>query len=158
MRVDTMLKPMYFEDFYPGLILTSPKCRVSKKEIIDFAAEWDPQDFHLDEEAAKNSVFGDISACSAHIFAIMSKLGGFMTPGLEPQVIAGLGFDKLRMIKPLFAEDVVSFQDRIQIARRSKSKADRGIVTSHGQLINQHNEVVFEADTTFLIKVKPHSV
>lgn len=149
------LTPMWFEDFRPGLNLLSLPYTVSREEVIAFATEWDPQPFHLDDEAAKQSVFGRLSACSAHIFSLVSKLAPQLTPNHDPQVVAGLGFDKLRTIKPLYAEDTVQFNDIIHSARRSKSRPEWGIITSHGKLINQHDEVIFEIQTSFMMQCDP---
>ena len=151
---DTVTTALYFEFFTPGLVLESAPYTVSREEIIAFASEWDPQPFHLDDEAAANSVFGRISACSAHIFALSNKLADGLTPG-EAQVLAGLGFDKMRMLLPLYAGDTIILRDETLAARVSRSNPERGIVTTRSQLHNQHDEVIFSTETSFLMVRDP---
>ena len=147
---DPASTPLYLEFFQPGLVLESDPYTVSREEIIAFASEWDPQPFHLDDEAAANSVFGRISACSAHIFALSNKLADGLVPG-DAQVLAGLGFDKMRMLLPLYAGDTIFLRDETLEARVSRSNPDRGIVTTRSELINQHDEVIFSTQTAFLM-------
>ena len=148
---------LYFEFFTPGLVLESAPYTVSREEIIAFASEWDPQPFHLDDEAAANSVFGRISACSAHIFSLSNKLSIDLTPG-DAQVLAGLGFDKMRMLLPLFAGDTIYLRDETIDVRVSRSRPERGVVTTRSQLINQHNEVIFSTETAFLMERDPANI
>ncbi len=145
---------LYFEFFQPGLVLESATYTVSREEIIAFAREWDPQPFHLDDEAAANSVFGRISACSAHIFALSNKLADGLVPG-DAQVLAGLGFDKMRMLLPLFADDTIYLRDETLETRVSRSNPERGIVTTRSELINQHGEKIFSTETSFLMQRAP---
>ena len=94
---------------------------VTKKEIIDFARRWDPQPFHVDEEAARSSIYGGITACTAHIFAIVCRLDAEMETKLAG--IAGLGFDEMRVHQPLRAGDTVHIMSECMDVRRSKSKS-----------------------------------
>ena len=113
------------------------------KEIIEFASTWDPQPFHIDEEAAKASVFGGLTACSAHIFSIFCITSQRWQSGVVQQAVAGLGFDEMRMHKPVFAGDTLNCISRVDSLRASRSRPDCGIVSFLTRLENQQGEIVF---------------
>lgn len=140
---------LYFEDYYVGREFPARPYTITQKEIVEFATRWDPQPFHIDEEAAKNSVFGGISACSSHIFAIFCSMSQHMDT--KSAALAGLGFDELRMHAPVRPDDVLRFSSTVTVVRRSRSKPDRGIIVSKGTLTNQDDVVVFSAETSFLV-------
>jgi acyl dehydratase len=140
---------LYFEDYYEGLEFGARPYRVTKDELISFATKWDPQTFHTDEEAAKDSVFGGLSACSSHTFAIFCSMAQFMDT--KSAALAGLGFDKLRMLAPVRPDDLLHFTSKVLEVRRSRSKPDRGIIRSEGTLTNDDGEAVFRGESTFLI-------
>ena len=142
---------IYLEDLIVGNKFKSPQYTVVKQESIDFAMHWDPQPFHIDELAAKQ-IYGRLTACSAYIFATFCKLSNrlYDDEGVV-QVIAGLGFDELRIHKPLFVEDTVHVEAEITGSRRSKSKPDRGIMTVTNKMYNQNGELIFTIDSTAMI-------
>jgi len=86
---------LYFEDAEIGTICAAGPYLVKKNEIIQFAKQYDPVPRHLDGEAAARSIFGGLTASSAHTFAVFISL----TPKLQPRlhVLAGMGFDELRL-------------------------------------------------------------
>ena len=132
----------YLEDHHVGHVITSGKAEVTKEEIIDFARRWDPQPFHVDEEAARSSIYGGITACTAHIFAIVCRLDAEMETKLAG--LAGLGFDEMRVHQPLRAGDSVHITSECTDVRRSKTKPDRGIVWFEHLGFNQRDEIVCE--------------
>lgn len=148
-------KKFYFEDYRVGDSYPTDSHRVGKEEIIAFARQWDPQPWHTDEEAARASVFGGLTACSAHIFSIFSMISPRWSNGAIQQPIASLGFDQLRMLKPVYAGDTLHCVSNVETARRSSSKPDRGIVASRVDMHNQHGEVVFSVLATFMIASNP---
>jgi acyl dehydratase len=147
-----MSELIFLEDFQVGLHRRSGTHRVSKEEIIDFARTWDPQPFHVDEEAARTSIYGGLVACSAHIFALFTRLANSMEP--RAAALAALGFDELRTRQPLRAGDSVYFRSECLDVRRSRTKPDRGIVAGAGTLINQHGGIVFSAKTAFMVQCR----
>ena len=124
-------------------------------KIIEFAKKWDPQPWHIDESAARASHFGGLTACSAHIFSIFCITSQRWQSGVVQQAIAGLGFDEMRMHKPVYAGDTLRCVSIVDTARASRSKPDRGIVVYQTQLINQHNEVVFSIKASTLMARDP---
>lgn len=147
-----MKEKFYFENYRVGDQYKANAYTVGKEEIIDFAKKWDPQPFHVDEDAAKASIFGGLTACSAHIFAIYCATSQRWEIDVEQQVLASLGFDEVRMHQPVFAGDSLYCLNKVEMVRESKSKPDRGIVATRCELINQRDEVVFSILSTYLMK------
>lgn len=143
----------YLEDHHVGFVITSGKAEVTKQEIIDFARRWDPQPFHVDEEAARSSIYGGITACTAHIFAIVCRLDAEMETKLAG--LAGLGFDEMRVHQPLRDGDTVHLTSECTDVRRSKTKPDRGIVKIRTKLFNQRNELIFSLLATTMVASRP---
>jgi acyl dehydratase len=143
-------KLKYLEDHQIGDVVRSLPYAVTPEEIIAFASKWDPQPWHIDEELAKQSPYGGLTACSAHIFAIFTGLATSLPE--QPAAIAGLGFDEIRVLRPLRAGDSVSLVSECIEARRSRTKHDRGIVRSRGVLISRAGETVFSIISTFMVQ------
>jgi acyl dehydratase len=139
----------YLEDYEVGLVIRSGRRLVTKEEIVDFAKSWDPQPFHIDEDAARASIHGGIIACTAHIFAIICRLGAEMET--KDAGLAALGFDEMRIHQPLRAGDTVYFTAECTEVNRSRTKPDRGVVKTQSELFNQRNELVFSMCCTFML-------
>jgi len=134
----------YFEDMPVGLVLRSIDYVVAREEVIAFARKWDPQPFHIDEEAARRSVFGGLTACSAHIFSMFSIISQQPLDGSRIVALAGLGFEELQLRKPVYAGDTLYCESTVLDARRSASKPDRGVIAQRAALVNQRGEAAFE--------------
>ena len=147
-------KAIYFEDFHVGDQHRTVSLLVTREEVIAFAKKWDPQPWHIDEALARQSIFAGLTACTAHIFSLFSILSQQWEGGEQQQALASLGFDEMRMLKPVYAGDTLYCRNTVELARGSKSKTDRGIVASRCELINQHDEVVFSILSTFLMARK----
>ncbi len=132
-----------FEDFVPGEITTFGAYLVTKEEVIAFASQFDPQPFHLDEEAGRASMLGGLAASGWHTCAIMMRLmfDHFMDGSTS---IGAPGIDEVRWIRPVFPGDVLSVRREILEARPSASRPDRGVVRFRFELMNQKGEVVME--------------
>jgi acyl dehydratase len=148
-------KPFYFDDHIVGAEHAAGTYSVTAQEIIEIAGKWDPQPWHVDENVAKASHFGGLTACSAHIFSIFCITSQRWESGVLQQAIAGLGFDEMRMHKPVYAGDTLRCISVIDTARVSRSKPDRGIVIYHTHLVNQHNERVFSIKASTLMARDP---
>ncbi|WP_101757931.1 MaoC/PaaZ C-terminal domain-containing protein [Oceanicoccus sp. KOV_DT_Chl] len=148
-------KRLYFEDCNEGDRYLTVKYPVTAEEIIEFANKWDPQPWHIDEQQAKASFFGGLTACSAHIFSIFSIISQQWENGVVQQAFAGLGFDEMRMLKPVYAGDTLQCESVISMVRESKSQPDCGIVTYSTTLFNQNSEAVFSIKASSLMKKNP---
>ena len=144
-------RKIYFEDCKVGDRHNTVSIKVEKQEVIDFARQWDPQPWHIDEALAKQSLFAGLTACTAHIFSIFSILSQQWENGEQQQALASLGFDEMRMIKPVYAGDTLYCRCTIETARASRSKTDRGIVATRCELINQQGDAVFSILSTYLM-------
>jgi acyl dehydratase len=148
-------EPFYFDDCVVGAEHAAASHTVTAQEIIEFATTWDPQPWHIDEEIARASHFGALTACSAHIFSIFCITSQRWQSGVVQQAIAGLGFDEMRMQKPVYAGDTLHCVSIVDAVRASASKPDRGIVIYHTQLLNQNNEVVFSIKASTMMARDP---
>ena len=155
MSQDRQGAPFYFDDCIVGAEHVAGSHTITTQDIIEFARTWDPQPFHIDEEIAKASIFGGLTACSAHIFSIFCITSQRWQSGVVQQAIAGLGFDEMRMHKPVFAGDILRCMTTVHGARVSSSKPDRGIVTYYSQLVNQADEVVFSIKASTMMARDP---
>lgn len=140
----------YLEDFEVGKSY-EPKGRyiITEDEIMEIGQRWDPQPFHIDREAALNSVFGGLIACSIHLFAIVCWFSHQLDESVA--AVAGLGWDKVRMHTPAKVDDEISCKVKILEARLSNSRPDCGVITVQNDLFNQRNELVYSAQNSFLI-------
>lgn len=118
--------------------------------IRAFAAQYDPQPFHLDDEAARASVFGRLVASGWHTMAITMRL--LVEGGLQPAWgLIGLGADELRWPRPVEPGDVLQVEWEVIEVRPSSSKPDRGVARLGVTTRNQRGEVVLTLITTALV-------
>jgi acyl dehydratase len=147
-----MVKLLCFEDLEVGQRFSGGRHTVGREEIVSFAREWDPQPFHLDDEAARKSVFGEITACTAHIFSILCKVSHEYPERADS--MAALGIDEMRMELPLRPGDTVHLENEVVAKRRSRSKPDRGVVSFRGRLVNQEGRVVMRLKATSMVRAR----
>lgn len=140
----------YFEDFVVGDKVMAGSIRVTREEIIEFAKRYDPQPFHIDEEAARRSIFGELTGSSIHTFALSSQI--HHQGGDEIALVANLGSENLRFPSPLRPDDEITMTSECLSARVSSSRPELGIVTTRGLLMNQRGETVMDMTTTFMVK------
>lgn len=140
----------YFEDYVSGSIHEFGSITVEQDEVISFAKKFDPQDFHADPEAAKQTIFGGLIASGWHTAGLMmrlyadhylSKVASLSSPGV----------DELRWKHPVRPGDELSLRVTVIEARRSNSKPDRGIVRSFIEVLNQNHEVVLSMSALNLL-------
>jgi acyl dehydratase len=131
----------YFEDYRPGSVYEYGYAEVDEAEMLAFARRFDPQPIHVDRDAAAAGPFGGLIASGwftagllMRLFAdhYVSRVGSLASPGV----------DELRWPAPVRAGDRLRLRTTVVSARPSRSKHDRGIVQSRGELINQDGQVV----------------
>lgn len=144
---------MYFEDFYPGQKINSERSyRVTAKEIMSFGEMYDPQPFHIDEGAGRNSFFSGLCASGWLTAAIVMRLrvesikvkGGMI----------GAGVDELRWTHPVHPDDKIRTESEILEVRRSVSRPGYGVIRSRTTVFNQENEIVMKSIVNWLAPVK----
>jgi acyl dehydratase len=130
----------YFEDFVPGEVLRLAPRHVTRAEIIAFAAEYDPQPFHLDEQAPGTLADGLI-ASGWHVTAIFMRMicDAFM---VDSSSMGSPGIETLKWQKPVRPGDTLSGTSTVVETRRSRSRPEMGIVHFRHEVTNQAGEVV----------------
>jgi acyl dehydratase len=131
----------YFEDYAVGQVYHSGTHRIDKEQIVVFAKQFDPQPYHLDDEAAKHSPFKGLAASGWHTAAITMRLlvdGEFKPAG----GILGVGFDQLSWPRPVRPGDELRVTSEVLELRPSKSRSDRGMVRVQNTTLNQNGEPV----------------
>ena len=132
---------LFLEDLHVGDRFGSDAIAVTEQDIIAFARDFDPQPFHLDRTAAKQSVFKELVASGWHTAAMSMKL--FVTGKLKlAGGSVGLGVDELRWPRPVKPGDTLRLETEILDVRPSKSKPDRGIIRIRNVTANQDGQVV----------------
>jgi acyl dehydratase len=139
---DTQAGERYLEDFAVGQTFrSSPRQRLDAGRIKAFAGEFDPQPFHLDESAARDSLFGGLAASGWHTAAVTMRL--LLASDLKPAGgIIGVGFEELRWPKPARPGDELRVESEVLDVRPMKSRPDRGLVKVRTSTLNQNNEAV----------------
>ena len=131
----------YLEDFAVGQTFGSGRLCVDEERIKAFAAEFDPQPFHLDDTAAKGSIFRGLAASGWHTAAMTMRL--LVASELEPAGgIVGAGFDEFRWPLPVRPGDELRVEIEILEVRASKSRPDIGLVKMRTTTYNQNGEAV----------------
>lgn len=145
---------IYFEDIEVGSRQSFGRYEVTREEVLEFAGKYDPQPFHLDDEAAAQTHFGRISASGWHTCAMTMAM---MVENLTANKQAGLGspgVDQLRWKKPVYPGDTLRCESEVLEKRRSKSRREMGIFKSRTTTFNQHDEPVLEMISNGLIRVR----
>jgi acyl dehydratase len=136
-----MAHKFYFEDFKAGDVISMGERTLEKDEMTDFARQFDPQPFHVDEAAAKQSVFGGIIASGWHTCALVMRM--MCDSHLnECASLGSPGLDNIRWLKPVRPGDTLSASRIIMETRVSRSKPGTGIIKSRWEVINQRGEMV----------------
>ncbi|WP_075796051.1 MaoC family dehydratase [Massilia putida] len=131
----------YFEDFEPGQDIDLGTRTVTEDEIVAFARQYDPQPFHVDQDAAAASIYGGVIASGWHTCGMMMRL---VVDGLlgKSSSMGSPGLDGVRWLAPVRAGDTLNVRYRTVQVKPSASKPDRGVVWSKWVAINQHGETV----------------
>ncbi len=131
----------YFEDFSIGQVAEYGPRQVSREEIIAFAAQFDPQPMHLDEEAALHTMLGGLGASGWHTCGIMMRLiaDGFLADAAS---MGSPAVDEVKWLKPVRPGDALTVRGTVQSVRASQSKPDRGFVGLLWEVFNDRGERV----------------
>tara|TARA_R110002072_G_scaffold63634_8_gene158113 strand:- start:411 stop:869 length:459 start_codon:yes stop_codon:yes gene_type:complete len=144
----------WFEDMNVGDTDTIGEYAVDEAEMVAFAEKWDPFPFHVDREQAEKSIHGGLIASGEYSMAIKQIL--LHRKGIPPGVMASLGYDELRYLKPVRAGDRISVRLEVLEKRGSRSKPDRGIVRVRTTLKNRDNsDLLTYIDNVLIAKKTP---
>jgi acyl dehydratase len=136
---------IYWEDLQPGAVRELGTTSASAEEIKEFAEQFDPQPFHLDELAGKRSLFGGLCASGWHTCALAMRL---TVDNLlnESSSLGSPGLENVRWLKPVYPDDKLSLRHTILESRAMRRRPDTGIVRSRWEMRNQNGEVVLEME------------
>jgi len=145
---------LHYEDIEVGAVRRFGNKLVTREEVVDFAGKYDPQPFHLDDEAAAETYFGRLSASGWHTGSMAMRM---MVDNMKENQQAGLGspgIDELRWLKPVYPGDTLRCETEILSKRRSASRREMGLFESKLTVFNQHDEPVMTMRSTGLIRVR----
>ena len=148
-----LMETLYFEDFRPGDSFESPGITLTEAAIIDFAMRFDPQPFHMDNEAAKESIYGRLVASGIHTLAITFR--SLLLKGVLTGNLGSPGFDELRWLRPVYPGDTLRAAAEVIEVRPSSTRPDRGTVRFQCTTLNQRNEPVQTIICNQLLKRRP---
>jgi len=146
-----------FEDFKPGHFGTFGPRHVTREEILAFAAEYDPQPMHLDEEAAKKSMLKGLSGSGWHMCAILMRMmfDGFIG---RTASMGSPGVNEMRWLAPLRPGDDLTLEIEVTEARVSRSRAETGIVTFKGVVRNAAGVALGEMVSPIIVRRRADAV
>ena len=144
----------YLEDLAVGQTFRSSVLKIDAERIKTFAAEFDPQPFHLDEDAARQSRFGGLIASGWHTAALTMRLvadSDFKPAG----GIVGAGVEELRWTRPVRPGDELRIESEILEVRPSRSRPDQGLIKARTTTYNQHDEAVQIVVVNLIVPRRP---
>ncbi|MBY6128650.1 MaoC family dehydratase [Qipengyuania aquimaris] len=144
----------FYEDIEVGTKNAFGRYEVTREEVMDFASKYDPQPFHLDDEAAAQTHFGRLSASGWHTCSMTMAM---MVENMKDEKSAGLGspgVDQIRWKKPVYPGDTLRCETEIIEKRRSASRPEMGIFRSRIRTYNQDEVVVLEMVSNGLIRTR----
>jgi acyl dehydratase len=139
----------YWNDLHEGDLLICRPIAMSQPEIIAFAKQYDPQLFHIDEQAAAKSRFGGIIASSLQTLSCCTRV--IVDAQGELAILSGLGIEPVQLQNPVRPDDVLTIEACWTDLRRSRSKPDRGMATIMFKGVNQNGETVIESGFRYMI-------
>jgi acyl dehydratase len=144
----------YFEDLEIGVTSSFGHYEVTREEVVEFASRYDPQPFHLDDEAAAQTHFGRLSASGWHTCAMTMRM---LVDNMATRRQAGLGspgVDELRWLKPVYPGDILRVETTLLEKNRSRSRPEMGSFRSTAQVFNQDDVMVMRFTSIGLIRVR----
>lgn len=144
----------YFEDMVVGEIRRFGSYQVTREEVLDFASRYDPQPFHLSDEAAAKTHFGKLAASGWHTCAMTMAM---MVADFHTDEQAGLGspgVDELRFLKPVFPGDTLRCESELLKKQLSTSRPNRGSMWTQIRTFNQHDEMVLRFTGISMIQAR----
>jgi acyl dehydratase len=144
-----MNEKLYWEDFRPGAVTVYGPRLVTREEIVAFAAEFDPQPMHLDEEAARKTLLGGLAASGWHTCCVFMRIiaDGYI---LNSSSMGGPGVDEVRWLKPLRPGTRVRVRATVVETRPSKSRPEMGLAKFSYDMLDESDAVIMTLTTTHM--------
>ena len=145
--------PIYLDEFAVGQTARFGNYEVTREEVLRFASAYDPQPFHLDDEAAAaNPIFGRISASGWHTAAMTMRMLVDHDKASGGTSMGSPGVDELRWLRPVYPGDILRVETEVLEVRPSRSRADLGSVKVMLSVFNQHDDKVMTQIAINLVK------
>lgn len=148
---------IYYEDLVVGSTQSFGHYDVTREEVLEFARKYDPQAFHLDDEAAAKTHFGRLSASGWHTCAMTMAM---LVKNMQDNAQASLGspgMDELRWVTPVFPGDTLRVEQTLTEKRRSRNRPELGLTKTRLTVLNQHDKPVMTMIANGLIGVRDPS-
>jgi acyl dehydratase len=145
----------YWDDLAEGELLDCQPITFALQEILDFAQKYDPQTFHIDEQAAADSRFGGIIASSLQTLSACTRV--IVDAQGEMAILSGLHIEQVQLPNPVRPDDVLTLEAFWTDLRRSRSKPDRGMATTRFKAANQKGETVMVSGFRYMIACRQTS-
>jgi acyl dehydratase len=144
---------LFYEDFAVGDTVEMGRRLVDRDEVIAFARAYDPQPFHVDEQAARESFFGGLIASGWHTCAMVMRMmcDSYL---LDAASLGSPGVDQVRWLKPVRPGDEIRAVRTVTGRRVSRTRPEVGIVDSRWEVFNQHGELVMSMVGTGMFRVR----
>lgn len=140
---DPMSELLHHEDFPVGQVTTFGRYEVTREEVLRFAAAYDPQPFHLDDEAAANSLFGRLAASGWHTCAMAMRMmcDGYL---LRSASLGSPGLEDIRWKQPVYPGDVLHMRMTVLESRPMRSRPGVGLMRARWEVLNQDGALCAE--------------
>ena len=149
-----MTEPRYWDDYEVGQKFAMGSTSFAEQEIVEFARQFDPQPFHIDPAAAKQSIYGGIIASGWHVASKMMRL--FVDNYVDGRTALGSpGVDELRWLKPVRAGDTLTGWVVCGAKVPSRSRPTMGIIHEHWEVTNQKGELVMTTKGINMVRRRP---
>jgi acyl dehydratase len=149
---------IYFEDLAVGAETYMGSYEVTREEVIDFARKFDPQPFHLSDEAAAKTHFGRLAASGWHTCAMTMAVIARHVVETEQAGLGSPGVDELRWLRPVYPGDTLHVRSKIVETRPSRSKPEIGSFRSDCTVTNQDDQPVLTFTSIVLMRRRPAGV
>jgi acyl dehydratase len=146
---------IYFEDLEVGAVTYFGSYEVTREEVLEFARKYDPQPFHLSDEAAAKTHFGRLAASGWHTCAMTMAVIARRSVGNKQAVLGSPGIDELRWLKPVYPGDTLHVHGKIVDKTPSRSKPEIGSFRAENAVTNQDGVPVLRFTSIVLIRRRP---
>jgi acyl dehydratase len=141
---------LYFEDFKPGNVIEHGPRLVTREEIVAFAAEFDPQPMHLDEDAARASMLGGLAASGWHTCCLMMRMAADSFV-LNSSSMGAPGVDEVKWLKPLRPGSHITLRTTVLDTRTSNSRPEMGFVKVRMEILDDERAILMVLTTSMIM-------
>lgn len=145
----------YYEDLVVGAKARFGAYEVTREEVVEFASKYDPQPFHLSDEAAAETYFGRLSASGWHTAAMTMRMTVDHMRTQRNASLGSPGIDELKWLRPVYPGDTLRCESELLEKRLSASRPDMGITKGRTTVFNQHDQPVMTFVANGLIRTRP---